>query len=175
MHQHFMKITFFLLAFFSSIVNAGTIEKQNVPDKVFNYIYKKHPEAKVLTVVEKTHFGRSLFEVAYTVKDVDQTGQASEEKYFDLFRSDGHFFVNAISMQKDAFNIINSEIENSLQLQYPKFEILEMKSVENPNGVGEEYELDLLFSGKKWNISVDNQGKISTETLLNANQLSSIK
>jgi frataxin-like iron-binding protein CyaY len=39
-----------------------------------------------------------------------------------------------------------------------------MKTVANPNGVGEEYEIDLLVSGKILNITIDDQGKIISET-----------
>ncbi len=49
-------------------------------------------------------------------------------------------------------------------MNYPKYEILAMKTVANPNGVGEEYEIDLLVSGKILNITIDDQGKIISET-----------
>ncbi len=76
----------------------------------------------------------------------------------------GHFYTNAMVVQQEAFNILPSATVKSLQLKYPEYKILAMKTVANPNGVGEEYEVDLLVSGKKWNISIDGQGTLISET-----------
>lgn len=164
MYPHTLKIIFLLLTIFSLATNANTINKQDVPKQVFDYIYKKHPEAKDITVEAKTHFGQSLYEVTFTANQNDRNGQVFQEKLVNLFRVNGHFYTNAIVVQHAAFNIIPTATIKSLQLNYPKYEILGVKTVDNPNGVGEEYEIDLLVSGNIWNISIDNQGKIISET-----------
>lgn len=164
MHPHFFKISFLLLAVFSLSVNANIINKQEVPKKVFDYIYKKHPKAQDISIQEKTHFGQALYEVTFTAEQKDLNDRVYQEKLVDLFRVNGHFYVNAMVIQHEAFNIISSAAVKRLQLNYPKYEILELKTVVNPNGVGEEYEIDLLVSGNIWNISIDDQGKLISET-----------
>jgi hypothetical protein len=164
MNHYVLKFSFILLTIFSITVNARTLTKQDVPEKVFDYIYHKHPKAQDISIEEKTHFGQALYEVTFTAEHKDLNGQVYQEKTVDLFRVNGHFYVNAMVVQHEAFNIIPTATVKSLQLNYPKYEILAMKTVANPNGVGEEYEIDLLVSGKIWNISIDDQGKIISET-----------
>ncbi len=76
----------------------------------------------------------------------------------------GHFYTNEIVVEKHSYNIVSDEVTKKLKLRYPDYEIMAMKAVSNPNNVGEEYEIDLLTSGKLWNIGIDNQGNLISET-----------
>ncbi|MFK5949042.1 MAG: hypothetical protein QM500_09790 [Methylococcales bacterium] len=164
MYHHFLKFSFLLLITVSLTGNAQTLSKQDVPEKIFDYIYKKHPEAKDISITEKKHFNQPLYEANFTAKNIDKNGQSYEEKITDLFRINGHFYTNALVVDHNAFNIMSSAAVNSLKSHYPKYEILAMKTVINPNTVGEEYEINMLLSGKIWNISINDQGEIITET-----------
>ncbi len=164
MTPQFLKISFLILSIFSVTVNAGAINRQDVPKKVFDYIYKKHPNAKDITIAERTHFGQALYEVKFTEKKQDLNGKEYQENFVDLFKMNGRFYTNEFVIEHQAFNIMPTETVKSLQLNYPNYEILAMKTVANPNSVGEEYDVDLLVSGQILNVSIDDQGKIISET-----------
>ncbi len=164
MNHLFLKFSFLLLITVSLTGNAQTLNKQDVPEKIFDYIYKKHPEAKDISITEKKHFNQPLYEANFTAKNIDKNGQSYEEKITDLFRINGHFYTNELVVDHNAFNIMSPAALKSLKSHYPKYEILVMKIVTNPNTVGEEYEIDMLVSGKIRNISMNSQGEIISET-----------
>jgi len=166
MHSHFFKISFLLMSIFSITVNADLINKQDVPEKVFNYIYDKYPQAKDVTVEEKTHFGQPLYEVKLTSTQYDQNNQAYQAKKSELFKLDGHFFTNAFEVAHNSYTIITGVAEKKLQVQYPDYKILAMKIVSNPNGVGDEYEIYLKALGKTLDVSITDQGEIISENRL---------
>ncbi|MCF6203587.1 MAG: hypothetical protein L3J59_07950 [Methylococcaceae bacterium] len=62
---------FYLTDFFSITVNARKINEQDVPDKIFDYIYHKHPKAQDFSIEEKKHFGQALYEVTFTANQKD--------------------------------------------------------------------------------------------------------
>jgi len=164
MNHLFLKFSFLLLITVSLTGNAQTLNKQDVPEKIFDYIYKKHPEAKDISITEKKHFNQPLYEANFTANNIDKNGQSYEEKITDLFRINGRFYTNELVVDHNAFNIMSSAALKSLKSHYPKYEILMMKIVTNPNTVGEEYEMDVLVSGKIRNISMNSQGEIISET-----------
>jgi hypothetical protein len=164
MYHYFFKVLFLMLAVFSMTVNAGTIDKQDVPEKVFSYIYKKHPKAQDITVEKTTHFGLPLFKVCFKANQYNLNNRIYQAEFVRLFRFNGHFYTNEIAVERHAFNVISDAAKKGLQLNYPDYEILAMKAVSNPNGVGEEYEIDLLVSEKILNISIDDKGKVISET-----------
>lgn len=166
MYHYFLKISFLLLAIVSISVNAKPLSKQDIPVKVFDYIAKKHPQARDFKIQEKTHFGQPLYEVSFIVDQTDKNGQAYQETVVNLFRVNGRFYSNALVVEHNAFNIIPSDTEKNLQSNYPNYEILAMKTVVNPNGVGEEYDVQLLVSGKIMDVSINSQGKLIGETQL---------
>jgi len=164
MYHYFFKILFLMLAVFSMTVNAGTISKQNVPEKVYSYVYKKYPKAQDIIVEETTHFGLPLYKVSFKANQYDLNNQVHQAEFVKLFKFNGHFYTNEISVERHAFNVISDATKKGLQLNYPDYEMLAMKAVSNPNGVGEEYEINLLVSEKIWNISIDDKGKVISET-----------
>ncbi len=164
MLHSFLKSFFLFLAVFSGAAYAATLNKQDVPGNVFDYVYKKHPEAKDFNIEEKIHFGLSLYKVSFTANQKNKNGQDFQAKFVDLFKMDGHFYTNEIVVEKHSYNVVSDEVTKKLKLRYPDYEIMAMKAVSNPNNVGEEYEIDLLTSGKLWDIAIDNQGNLISET-----------
>jgi len=164
MRFNFFNISLLWLAIFSMTVHADTISKENVPERVFDYIYKKHPDATNLIIEEKTHFGHHLYEVNFSTMHKDQNNQNYEIS--KLFRMNGHFFADALNMKKQVFNIITDAAKKTLQTYDPNYEILSLKIVTNPNGAGEEYEIELLAQGDKLNISIDDHGRVISQIKL---------
>lgn len=163
MRHYLLQFIFITLAIVSISVHAKVISKQDVPEKVFSFIHKKHPKAQDITIEEKTHFGRSLYAVKFNVSQTDKNNKIYKEKYIDLFKTDGHFYTNVMAVDRSSFSMISTKIKKSLQLLYPDYQILEMNLVSNPYGAGEEYELVLLVSGQIWNISMDEKGNLISE------------
>jgi hypothetical protein len=163
MRKYLLQALLMTMVFVSASTNAGTISMQDLPEKIVNYMHKKHPEAMDVTVVEKTHFGQSLYEVNFKESKVDLNNTPYVEEMGELFRKDGHLFTNVISMEKHAFNIIPAEAEQSLQAHYPDYEILAMRQIGNPNGVGDEFEITLLVSGEILHVSINDNGKLISE------------
>jgi hypothetical protein len=164
MRNYLLQFSFITLAIFSISINAKVISKQDVPEKVFSFIYKKYPKAEAITIEEKTHFGRSLYEVKFKVSQTDNNNKIYNEEFIELFKTNGHFYINVIAVERPSFSMITSDIKKNLQLYYPDYKILAMNLVINPYGVGEEYEMNLLVSGEIWNISIDDKGKLISET-----------
>jgi hypothetical protein len=121
MNHYLLQFSFILLTIFSITVNARTLTKQDVPEKVFDYIYHKHPKAQDVLIEEKTHFGQALYEVTFTAEKKDLNEKVYQEKTVDFFRVDGHFYTNALVVQHEAFNIIPTATVKSLQLNFPKY------------------------------------------------------
>ena len=160
-------IPFIILTFsvISSTTYGEALSGQDVPEAVHSYMQKKHPKAEEITIAQKTYFNIPLYEVTFTEEAYDKDNKMYKAKFAKLFRLNGHFYTNAIEVQPDAFNIITDAAEKSLRSHYPDYQITGMKIVSNPNGVGEEYEINLLNSGKSINVNINDKGKIISETV----------
>ncbi len=163
MRQHLLQVFFILSAFILTPANAALINNQDVPENIVNYLHKKHPDAKDITVEERTHFGQPFFEVRFEENKTDGNNKTYTQKLVKLFHKNGHFFTNAYSVDHHAFNVMSVEAEQSLKSHYPAYKILDMRMISNPNGIGDEYEIDLLVSGNILNVTVNNLGDIISE------------
>jgi|GEM_PF-6435740 len=167
MYKIFLKMCFFSLIFVSISANARMVSDINLPEQIFSYLNEKYPKAEDFTAVEKTHFGRSFYEVNFKLMTVDKNNKSYLDDRGELFhKSNGHIFTNVITVQPNNFNVISAAAKKTLNLSYPGYKMLGMKMVVNPDGVGEEYEIDLMVSGKLLNISMNNKGKVFSETRL---------
>jgi hypothetical protein len=159
--QYLLQIFFIFLAVVSSSVYARIIDRQDLPEKIFTVINKKHPKAEIMTIEDKTHFGQPLYAIKIRETQYDMNNQIYFEETVELFRPNGHFYTNEINIKRESFDLIlPSEIKESLHQQYPDYKIQEIQIVTNPNSIGEEYDIALLASGRVWNISIDSKGKL---------------
>lgn len=145
-------------------VNASEFSLQDLPQKAMDYLHKHHPKAKDFSVKEKKHFGQSFYQVSFKESKFDKNNTPYDEEIGELFRPNGYLFTNIVTVEKHAFNIISEDAMKSLQTNYPKHKLLGVKMITNPNDYGEEYDIELLASGKVWEITVNNNGEILSET-----------
>ncbi len=163
MRQYLFQIFFIFLAFVLTSANAAVIRNQDAPENIFTYLHKKYPGAEDITIEQKIHFGQTLYEVKFKENKADGN-EIHKQELVKLFRANGRFYTNAYQVERHAFNVIPAEAEQTLKTQYPDYKILSMRMISNPNGVGDEYEIELLVSGNILNITINNSGAIVSES-----------
>jgi len=165
MRPNLLSIVFIVLSFFSLSIHAKTITKENLPEKVFSYISKNHPKAQDMNIREVEHFGQPLYELKLTATKYDTNNKIYKEPLILFFRLNGDFYTNGIIVEHNSFKMISDAATKSLQQHYPNYEILAINTIVNPNGVGEEYDINLLASGKTWHLLINDHGKIMSEMM----------
>ena len=152
MRNNFLNIGFLVLALSSVSVNAEILDKEAVPPKIMDQLYKRHPNAFEISVEKKTHFKQSLYEI--TFKEEKDKG-----KIIELYRDNGRFFVNADNVTTS--NMMPPVAYDNLKADFGTYTIKNAILVVNPNGVGEEYDLTVNASGNDWSLIVDHKGNIT--------------
>jgi len=163
MRHIFLPFFYLSLASISVAVNAEIIDHQNVPEGISTYLHDKHPSAEEITIKDKNHFGRQLYEVRFkeTKTENDKTYKQDMD---ELFRTNGDYFTNVYQVEHHGYNVMSDKAKKSLQSHYPDYKILSMRMISNPNGNGEEYEINLMVSGKNLNVTFNNFGDLISES-----------
>jgi hypothetical protein len=122
-----------------------------IPDKVRADILKRHPTAQDFQAAYETHYQRRLLEVSFKE-------EANDNPTLELFREDGKLFTNELPL----FDLTEAPqaVKDSLETNFPSYQLKKAELIVNPNGVGEEYEVYMLVGGANWKISVNEKGKI---------------
>jgi hypothetical protein len=154
-------IFFVCFSLSSSSVLAKPVNKSELPDKIIRYLDKKYPAAKQLDLSEKKHFDQTFLELTFQ-HPVDPK---HTETLIKLFKPSGVFFTNVIAVDKNAFRLLPDATSKALEARYPNHKILEMNLIANPNKAGEEYEMVILVDKDIFHVSMDDQGKLISETL----------
>ena len=128
---------------------AELLGKDKLPEPVVAALYKKHPNAADITGQGKTHFKQDLYEIHF---------KEGEEHMIELYRKDGHFFVNAAVI--DPSGMLPPSTLDNLKAEFGDHEIKEALLVTNPNGAGEEFDFTIHSGGVDWSVTVDGEGKI---------------
>jgi hypothetical protein len=85
--------------------------------------------------------------------------EKDKEKIIELYRGNGHFFVNADNVQ--GANMMPAVVYDNLKAIFDTYTVKDAVLVVNPNGVGEEYDLVVNASGNDWSVVVDRTGAIT--------------
>lgn len=126
-----------------------------IPDKVREHLLKRHPQAIDLQATEESHFGSQLLKVSYKEND---------ELNMELYKTNGHLFSNVMPIEDPT--PLSSELLKTLKAEFPDYQFKKAEMVANPNGVGEEYSIQLVANGVAWLVRVNEKGQ-----LLGKNQL----
>ncbi len=151
MRNNFLNMGFLVLVLSSVCANAEILSKDAIPPQIMDQFYKRHPNAIDISAEKKTHFKQSLYEI--TFKE-----EKDKEKLIELYRENGHFFVNADNVQ--GANMMPAVAYDNLKSAFDTYTIKDAILVVNPNGVGEEYDLTINASGNDWSVVVDHAGNI---------------
>ncbi len=149
MRNYFFNVGFLVLTLASVSAYAETLGKDAIPSQIMDQFYKRHPNAIDISAAKKTHFKQSLYEITF---------KEEKEKIIELYRDNGHFFINADNIQ--GANMMPSAAYDNLKAAFDTYTIKEAVLVVNPNGVGEEYDLTVNASGDDWSVIVDHNGNI---------------
>ena len=152
MRNYFLNLGFLVLALSSVSANAEVVAKDAIPTPILDQFYKRHPNAIDISAAKKTHFKQALYEI--TFKE-----EKDKEKIIELYRVNGHFFVNADNVQ--GANMMPAVAYDNLKVVFDTYTIKDAILVVNPNGVGEEYDLVVNSSGNDWSVVVDRTGAIT--------------
>jgi hypothetical protein len=152
MRNFFLIPGFLVLALSSVAANAEAVAKDAIPGPVLEQFYKKHPNAIDISAAKKTHFKQALYEI--TFKE-----EKDKEAFIELYRTNGHFFVNADDVQ--GANMMPAIAYDNLKAVFDTYTIKDAILVVNPNGVGEEYDLVVNAAGNDWSVVVDRTGAIT--------------
>lgn len=167
--------TALILAVSSVSVQAKQLTKEQLPPKLLEHFNKKHPKTSNLVISEEKHFGQALYELSFTeelaIKVPDEKGnklksQMAHEEAAVFYRTNGHFFVSAEKIA--AFNVIPGVIIDGLKAAFPDYKITAAQLIPNPNGVGEEYEIDITAQNQPWHVSIDRKGTIISKENITA-------
>lgn len=158
MRHYFLNLGFLALALSAAPVGAEVLGKDAIPPKVLEQFYKRHPNAIDIEAEKKTHFKQSLYEISFKE-------EKDKETFIELFRENGHFFVNANNVQ--GANMMPAAGYDSLKAAFDTYTVTNAVLVVNPNGVGEDYNLTVEAQGKKWSVVVDHTGQITQKEPLN--------
>jgi hypothetical protein len=131
-------------------VRAEITDPDDIPQKVTQNIFKRHPAASDLHASHEIHFGQHLLEVGYK----NQSGQTIQE----LFTEQGHLFTNELLIEDLAE--IYPAVLAALNREFPQHRINKAELIGNPNGIGEEYDIYLTANGTDWKVSISDQGLI---------------
>lgn len=132
-------------------VNADTA----IPDKVRQHLLKRHPQAIDLQATEESHFGNQLLKVSF---------KENEQLDMELYKSNGYLFSNVMPVEDPT--PLSSELLKTLKQEFPEYQFKKAEMVANPNGVGEEYSIQLVANGVTWLVKINEKGQ-----LLGKNQL----
>ncbi|QWF72346.1 hypothetical protein KEF85_07840 [Methylomonas paludis] len=123
----------------------------SIPDKVKANILKRHPKAQDFQASHENHFNQRLLEVTYKE-------EGSEEPILELFRADGHLFTNEVPLV--GIGEAPPEVKQALETNFPGYVLKKVEMAGNPNGIGEEYEINLQVGGSNWKVSINDKGEI---------------
>jgi hypothetical protein len=160
MRNYFFNPGFLVLALLSVSANAEVLGKDAIPPQIMDQFYKRHPNAIDISAEKKTHFKQALYEVTFKEeKDKEKEKEKEKEKVIELYRENGHFFVNADNVTTS--NMMPAVAYDNLKAAFDTYTVKEAILVVNPNGVGEEYDLTVNASGNDWSVVVDHKGNIT--------------
>lgn len=152
MYKILLVISFVFSAF---TANAEVMETDTIPSNIMDQIYKKHPNALGFAAAKKSHFAQELIKIFY---------KEGEEKFVDYYRPDGHYFVSGHIIAAD--DMMFTDSKEKLKTEFKDYKITDAVLVVNPNGAGEEYDVNLESTGKAWNVLIDKKGGL-TKTEMN--------
>ena len=152
MRNYFLNLGFLVLALSSVSADAEILSKDAIPLQIMDQFYKRHANAIDISAEKKIHFKQSLYEI--TFKE-----EKDKEKIIELYRDNGHFFVNADYVTGS--NMMPAVAYDNLKAAFDTYTIKDSILVVNPNGVGEEYDLTVNVSGNDWSVIVDHAGNIT--------------
>jgi len=152
MRNYFVNMTLVALAMISFSAQAEPLGKEAIPEKIMDQLYKAHPNALDISAEQTKHFNQDLYEISF--KD-------GEEKLVKFYRVNGQFFVDGVKIDtSENTNILPPTGNDNLKSTFTKYDIVDATMIVNPNGAGEEYELDVDSEGVTWHVSMDRDGKI---------------
>lgn len=155
MRNYFVNMTLVALAMISFLAQAEPLGKEAIPEKIMDQLYKTHPNAVDISAEEKKHFNQDLYEIRFT---------DGEEKLVKFYRVNGQFFVDGVKIDtSENTNILPPAGNDNLKSTFTKYDIVDATMVVNPNGAGEEYELEVESEGVNWHVSMDRNGQIVTK------------
>lgn len=156
MRNYFLTMTLLALAIVSVQAHSETLEKEAIPQKIMDQIYKKHPNAMAISAEQKKHFGQDLYEIKFKEK-VNEV----EENQIKFYRTNGQFYVDGVKIDtSENANMLPTAGNDSLKSAFSKYDIANAVMIVNPNGAGEEYELLVNSEGVNWQLTMDKEGKI---------------
>lgn len=158
MRNYFSLINFIILALLALSAHAQPIDKNTAPKKVMDLFYSRHPNALDVTVALDKHFNQELIEVFF------KENKEEKENHVEVYRSNGHFFVNAMRVQAIKDSTLMPAIANdNLKVAFPNYDINDAVLIPNPNGAGEEFDLLLNSNNTIWHVVIDHKGNIATK------------
>jgi hypothetical protein len=162
MRNYFSLINVTALALLSLSVQAQPIDKNSAPKKVMEQFYKRHPNALDVGVALDKHFNQELIEVFF------KENKEEKENHIEIYRSNGHFFVNAVQIEASKNSTqIPAVANDNLKAVFPNYDINEAVLIPNPNGTGEEFDLLVNNDNKLWHVVIDRKGNIATKETVN--------
>lgn len=156
----FLSIAVFFTADFALAAPPGD---QTYPASISSYLQNKYPAAENITVQKQNHFGREVYEVRFGEKIPDENGQNVNQQFVLLFRLDGDFYTSAYVVEPNAYNVVSDAVNDQLKSRYPGYKIKAMRMIDNPNGVGNEYEVSIQVSGKALQTTLNDKGEVINE------------
>jgi len=152
MYKNFLNLTFILLAVFSLSAYAEIVEKANIPEKILDQLYKRHPDALDITAEQKKHFKQDLYGVYF---------KEGDSRKVEFYRANGNFFVSGtIAELSKNSDLLPLNTNANLTAEFTSYDIKKSVIIINPNGSGEEYDFVINSSGRDYDVSVDTKGKI---------------
>ena len=152
MRNYLLNISLLVLALTSVSAQAEVVPKEAIPSVIMDQFYKKHPNAVEISAAKKTHFKQAVYEIMFKE-------EKDKEKLIELYRPNGHFFVNADNVQ--GANMMPAIAADNLKAMFETYTVKDSVLIVNPNGVGEEYDLVVNAGGTDWSVVVDRTGAIS--------------
>ena len=152
MRNYLFNISLLVLALTSVSAQAEVVSKEAIPTPIMDQFFKKHPNAIEINAAKKTHFKQTVYEI--TFKE-----EKDKEKLIELYRPNGHFFVNADNVQ--GANMMSAVAADNLKAMFDTYTVKDSVMIVNPNGIGEEYDLVVNAGGIDWTVVVDRNGAIS--------------
>jgi hypothetical protein len=129
----------------------------SIPDKVKANILKRHPKAVDLQASHEIHYKRKLLEVSFKEEGSDTT-------ILELYREDGNLFTTEEAIYD--LTLAPAAVKDSLQKNFPGYQLKKAELIVNPNGVGEEFEVHITAAGSSWKISITDKGVIEQKDAL---------
>lgn len=146
-----------ILSGFSCSVSAEILNREQLPEKIIDHIYKKHPGAQNIAAVPEKHFGQNLYKITFQEKVGEET--KNQTKYY---RVNGNFYVDGVKIETSAnASLLPTASDENLKAAFSGYKIDNALMIVNPNGIGEEYDLIVDSNGSKWRVIMDNEGKVA--------------